>query len=219
MREQRFDSTWAAGPTYQEMPAYVERRTPQRATIDGDVLVPLLQALSLGFALGLAAGTLVLLLGGPMADLRGGELWSWAGRIAGGAAAVTLAVALVRFIAEHRALLWQIESMTGRDLDGDGEIGEPETVVRVELVDKAAKQVRYVDLPLSDDKVRDVARACLRLGAAFSRPALCDDMHALSQAEYHKLAGAMVDAGLARDLPGNKRELTGAGRAVLGKWL
>ena len=131
---------------------------------------------------------------------------------------VVLAVALVLFVAQHRALLWQIESMTGRDLDGDQVIGEPETVVRVELVDKAAKQVRFVDLPVSDAKLADVARA-LNTGSAFSRPALVDQRRALSQGEYHALAKAMLDAGLVRDLAGNKRELTPPGRALMRRLL
>ena len=34
-------------------------------------------------------------------------------------------------------------------------------------------------------------------------------------AELHEAIKAMVKAGLARDLPGNKRELTAAGRALI----
>ena len=88
--------------------------TPQRATIEGDVLVPTLQALAIGGAVGLAVGVGVLLFAPAVFDLHGGDLWAWAGRVAAGGFVFTLAGAVVRFILDNRRvvtepldLLWE----------------------------------------------------------------------------------------------------------------
>ena len=130
---------------------------------------------------------------------------------------VVLAVALVLFVAQHRALLWQIESMTGRDLDGDGEIGEPETLsVPVELVDEEHGKLRRFDLPVGRDDLRNVAYAVLKNGKPFSRPGLAG---VLSQGKYNRLAKEMEKRGLLAKKPGNKRVLTVAGKATLRRAL
>lgn len=179
------------------------------------MFVPVLQALSMGLAVGLGAGVVTLLLGGPIAGLQSAELWAWSGRIGGVGTALGASVSTVVFVLGHRRALWQRERWLDRDLDGDGVIGEP-TRIRVELHDAVKQQTRYVDLPVSEDQLRAVAVAVLRNGKAFSRPGL---RGVLSQGRYNRLAKVMVKRGLARDLPGNKRELTGAGRAILRKAL
>ena len=184
------------------------------ARLESDVIVPALQAALVAAAVGLGAGVCVLTLGGPIADLQGAELWTWAGRIAGTTGALTWAYTTVQLVIDHRRLLWAAETT-----DADGHqvrARDVAPVVRVELSSNNGQQVRFIDLPISDAKLRAVAVAVLRNGRAFSRPALAG---VLSQGDYHKLAAALVNRGLARDLPGNKRELTAAGRAVLRRVL
>ena len=101
----------------------------------------------------------------------------------------------------------------GHDL-GAEDVGDPQ-VVRVELLGPSKSQIRYVDLPLSSPKLRNLAIA-IHNGKPFSRPGLTG---ILSQSEYNRVAKEMVRRGLARDLPGKRRELTAAGRAVLKKLL
>ena len=197
---------------------FVTTTTPGRlAALEPDVWVPALQGALLGVAVGAGAGTVVLLLGGPVASLHGAGLWSWAGRIGGVLGVLTWAGLTLWFVLDHRKLLWWAESVTGADLDSDGETGKP-SVVRVELERETGQRLRVVDLPVSDEKLYHVAQA-LDSGAAFSRPSLVDDRRVLSQGEFHKLAKAMVKAGLARDLPGNVRELTGSGRSLMRRVL
>ena len=89
------------------------------------------------------------------------------------------------------------------------------STVRVELSGPGEDLRIAVDLPLGYDKLYSMADAVIRHNTAFSRPALCDRAQVLSQAEYARLARAMVEAGLVQDMPGNKRELTPAGRELL----
>ena len=199
--------------TVEQPSQFVMAELPGRlATVESDLTVPVGQALAVGLAAGVAVGVCTLLLGGPIAGLRGGALWAWSGRLAGVIGALATAVTTAFFVLASRAALRRFEVTTGQDIDGDGVVGEPESV-KVELHNN--KQVRFIDLPVSVGKLRDVARAVLWHGKAFSRPALHG---VLTQTEYHKLAREMVRRGLVRDLPGNKRELTPAGRAILAKF-
>jgi len=183
-----------------------ERKEPSRtAEMSGDVAVPLCQSA----VTALVGGVGGLLVGGPVAagvvaGLSFGASWLW-------------------LLADHRRALWSIEKITGVDLDGDGHKGKPGNTapaqhVVVDLVENTGRQarIRYLDLPLTLDKLADVAQAILEDGASLSRRALSD---VLTQTEYNTLGPALVDAGLARDLPGNRRELTGAGRSMFRELL
>ena len=187
--------------------------TPGRlADLRSDVAVPIAQGAAVGIALGAAAGVIVLVFG---FGLDGWQRWAMAGKVTAGAAVLATAAAIVWLVIDHRRHLWERERWLDRDLDGDGVIGEPERV-RVELHDANNKQTRYVDLPLSLPKLKALAVAVLLNGKTLSRTAL---RGVLSQTEYNRTAKEMVRRGLARDLPGNKRELTAAGRAVLRRTL
>ena len=187
--------------------------TPARlADLRSDVAVPIAQGAAVGVSVGLAAGVVVLLFG---FGLQGWSRWAMAGKVTAGAAVLATAAAVVWLVIDHRRHLWERERWLDRDLDGEGVIGEPERV-RVELHDASNKQTRYVDLPISTAKLKALAVAVVLNGKALSRPAL---RGILSQTEYNRTAKEMVRRGLARDLPGNKRELTAAGRAVLRRAL
>ena len=138
---------------------FVTTTQPGRgAALEPDVWVPALQGALLGAAVGLGAGVIVLLLGGPVVGLRGGELWSWAGRVAGTAGVLTWAGSTVWRVIDHRKLLWAVETTTGLDLDGDGKAGKPSTV-RVQLErEQRGQRLRVVDLPVSDVQLYALAR-------------------------------------------------------------
>ena len=192
--------------------------TPGRlANLESDLAVPVGQALAVALSVGLAGGVGTLLLGGPIGDLAGAELWTWAGRVFGLGTVGTLASTTAIFVVQtRRALLAKVEQWTGQDLDGDQVIGEPPTV-RAELHDPTTGKQQFFDLPLPPSKVKALAAAVLHNGKAFSRPAL---KGVLSQGQYHQVARYFVRRGLARNLPGRKlRELTPAGRAILRRAL
>ncbi len=190
-------AAWPAGATW-------ERRAPVRkADLAADVLTPAAQSAITALVGAVAGGLLTR-------DLAG----------AGLGAAITFSATWLTLLKAHRAALWAVERVTGADLDGDGAVGRPSAsepapaTVRVELKEEKrnAERWRWLDLPVSDEKLTRVARAVLEQGVAFSRRGLAD---VLTQNEYEKLAAAMLAGGLLVDLPGNKRELTAAGRALL----
>lgn len=86
-------------------------------------------------------------------------------------------------------LLWKVERITGRDLDRDGHQGEPPRVVRVEIDERHA--------------------------GGFSRR--WGDLP-VDEEKMVDVALA-IDGGLLRELPGNNRELTPAGRAMMRQLL
>jgi len=196
----------------QEATGIIRTQQPRRlATLESDLAVPVLQAVAIGVAAGLAIGVLTLALGGWLADLRGGQLWAWAGRLAGVTSAVGSSGVLVWFVLDTRAALHRIERVTGRDLDRDGHVGTPPTT-RITIQDPDRKRTRFADLPLEDARLASVASEVLGNGASWSRRSLGS---VLSQNEYEQLSSEMLRAGLLRELPGRRRELTGSGRALL----
>lgn len=111
--------------------ATLDREQPARpAGIVADLLVPLGQSAVTG---GLLAGVVVIGLG-AVTDWRGGELLRlWFGLALG----VTSAAWLL-LLQETRRLLWGIERLAGRDLDGDRTVGKPRERLVLVNADKSA---------------------------------------------------------------------------------
>ena len=121
-----------------------ERRSPARpGELRGDLVLPIGQSLVTG------------LVGTPRTGLIIGV--------------VVFAVAWVLLLLHTRQGLWTVERITGQDSDDDGVVGEPNFVaqiaqsasVRVELAEQheGGHRLRWVDLPVSNDKLSAVARA------------------------------------------------------------
>ena len=192
----------------------IERRTPAATgpgTFEADVVVPLAQAAITGLVLGTLAGGVATVAGARQAAAIGAAV--------GG---LVLAGVWVLLLSDRRALLWNIETTIHRDLDHDGTVGEPEPppLTRLELVDPGKRQIRYVDVPLSDQQLEALARAVLRPGATFSRRSLPDGL--LSPEVYGDLVSTLLGAGLllrrGRGLEAGV-ELTAAGRSWLRRYL
>ena len=199
--EHRKSSTVAMGKVLQSGNSY-ERKAPARVgDLRSDLFLPLGQAIVTALV-----GTIV-----------GGILGGWRlGIVVGG---VMLATTWLLLLWDHRRAMWVVEYVTGHDLDRDGTVGEPDPQrVRVELVEnhRAGRRIRFLDLPITEAGLRDVAQAVVQDGAAFSRRGLSD---VLSQNQYEQLARAMLAAGMLVDVGGNKRILSGSGRALLRRML
>ena len=177
----------------------LETRRPARlADLRSDVGVPLAQAAVTGVAIGAVVGGL-------------------AGSVAAGLAASggTFTATWLLLLRDHRRALWAIERIINHDLDHNGVVGEPPAppVVRVELAQRAngAESWRWLELPIDERKLRDVALA-VRDGRPFSRRGLAE---VLSQTDYERLAAKMLSAGLLHDVGSNRRVLSAAGRALM----
>lgn len=193
-----------------------EKRAPAREpNLQADVLVPAAQSLLTGLALGVPTSAGMGLLGYEFnAALLTG---------AGLALAATAATWLIKMDL-HSRLLWAIETATGHDLDGDNQTGPPEppaaAPIRVELAQ--GPRTRLIDLPVTDDKLAQLARAVLRETEplSFSRRELTKTI--LTDGEYRELAAAMLAGGLLAAKGKTAAagvELTHAGKAILKKFI
>jgi hypothetical protein len=204
------DEVIAAGAEY-------ERKRPVRdASLESDVFTPSLQALISGVAGGVCLGALA-------------AIFHWDRPFVIGLASGTGVMGLTWFVLlrEHRDLLWEVERITGTDLDRDGAVGEPVAVdtepepriTRVEVTERKKGRIRYVDVPLSDGELERMARAVLVAKESFSQRGLGN---ILSQDQYSETYQAMLDGGLLRYKGKSARsgvELTGAGKAFLEQYL
>lgn len=192
----------------------IERRRPARgASIESDVAVPGLQAAISGLLSGVAVLALALGFG-----------WDSPLRIA---AAVAIAVTILTWIgllSAHRRLLWELEEIRNRDIDGDGEIGrpeppQPEPITRVEVIDEGGHRIRWFDVPLEDRDLERLARALLVERRALARRHL-DDI--IAEDQYTDVLDALIEGDAVR-LKGKSRqagvELTAVGRAFLRQYL
>jgi len=200
---------WSVGAPTDYAGVDYERKAPAREpSLQGDVAVPLAQSVLTGIALGVPVASGLGLLGYELGQC-----------LTAGAVAAVVGISGTWFtkLGLHHDLLWAVEKITGRDIDGDDEVGEPEPKpepepFRVELAQ--GRQTRIVDLPATDAQLCAIAQSVLS-GGTFARRELSD---ILTADEYKALAAAMLAGGLlaAKGKTTNAGvELTYAGRAVL----
>lgn len=201
-------------PSSFSLAEYLQPARP--AAVDSDVHVPLLQAAVSGFAIGLLS-------------IWPGWYFAWDWLTPMGLAGVTFAGTWLFLLSDHRRALWNIERISGRDIDGDGRIGpDPEPVApppqihRVEVTEQRPGQFhrQYFDLPagIDYDKMKAIATAINLPGGSFSRPYLCATKGLLTQTEYNQLRQRFLAAGMVIT-SSNKTELTGSGRAMVKSYL
>jgi hypothetical protein len=133
-----------------------------------------------------------------------------------------LGLAWFTLLREHRGLLWEVERITGADIDGDGEAGPPQggrDSVPIEVIERGSsgdlRRIRYGSIELPDDRLEQVARALFVERASFSRRGLSG---VLTQSQYSGFYDSMIESGLLVHTS-NSNELTAAGRSFLRQYL
>ncbi|HUW11164.1 MAG TPA: hypothetical protein VM537_15650 [Anaerolineae bacterium] len=186
-------------------------------TVRGEVLIPLFHAGGVGGAVGIFVGVVVWFVARnwhlPSRELRH-LISSWAVPVG----LVVVCVATVVFILQQRP---QRERAPVDELPESDSWAPPEAEPRTRVVvyeDPQGKQQRWVDLPVSDDKMRRVARAVLA-GKNFSRPVLSDELSILTQGEYKKLAAALRKGRMLVLMADNHYELLAAGKRMLRRFM
>lgn len=214
-REKRYTTLGAGASPALDAGGEWERRRPARsASLEADVLVPGAQATITGLVGGLLAG-------GVAAAMHFSHPWAL-GAIAG---AATLGAAWVVLLRDQRALLWEIENVTGRDLNGDGVAGRPQpriinAPVRVEIQERKAKgrgSLRFIDLPAKPEQLRVLAVGVLN-GAPMAEASWTGKRRPFSRRQFNRLRDEMLRRGLAvwvnPAAHAQGVQLTSAGRAV-----
>lgn len=200
-------------PTYGGDWSDVYQARPARpASVAADVAVPGLQALISG----LIAGALTL---------AGGLAFDYPLEYAGAVALAVLAIAWALLLADHRRLLWAVENLTRRDLDGDGATGEPAAAEPARLIlevkhtgtgDKRGLDFHHLGIDAHAFLLW--ARAALE-GQTLAVGAWVGRGRPFSRGQYDALMGELERAGIIRltdpKNPQSGRELTAPGRAAL----
>ena len=150
-------------------------------------------------------------VGGVMAVV-GVWLWGWprivplaAGILIGGATWWLL-------LLSGRRLLSSVERITGRDLDGDGRVGDPEFTVEITEALPERKRVTFAHFPARRVDVERFATAALNGWLTVNSP------HRLSRRKFTQLRDVALDRGLltwrCEDARQQGVELTAVGRHV-----
>lgn len=201
--------------------ASYERRHPTRAaSIESDLLVPLGSSLIWSTLLSIPTIGLPIFFDG----------WPWWTPFGAWAILSPLAWA-INSIDFHRTL-WTIESAMKRDLDHDGEIGQPpeaeeETTVRLELTHKNERgQTERITLPTLPKGVtlKMFADWCHQVGTGIASPSEVDWVgrgKPFTKTPYRQFLAMMHDNGvIIKDGPAvnSKWVVTTAGRRALPYW-
>jgi hypothetical protein len=151
--------------------------------------------------------------------------------IGAGGGAATMGLTWLLLLRDHRAALWKIERIIGRDLTGDGVVGEPEPErqqepIRVEVTEigrhARLRTMRFATLPesVTDEDMVAVAQTLVIEQCAFSRRGLSD---VLTDDAYSDLVAAMLKGKLLKFRNGkNDRSgyaLTPSGWALMQEYV
>lgn len=200
---------------------YEKRQPAREPSLQGDVLVPAAQSLLTGLAIGVPSAAVMGMLG-----------YDTGASLATGAAIGLTAISVTWLIKmdAHSRLLWLVESVTGRDIDGDGETGEPEPVarpepVRLEVVKEAAPGKfagMNIDLPEGVDRglFAHWAAMVVNNGMSTGRTHWTGAGRPFSRELYDRFLVALETAGIIHDYgDGKGRVLTTGGKHSLKRFL
>lgn len=111
---------------------YERRRAQRQPSVESDVVVPGMQTAITALAVGMAAGV-------------GCLLWGWPVRFVLVAFCIGVLIAWLWRLRLVDSLLWEVERITGRDVNGDRRIGQPATMALVNPAQARAEVRRDVD--------------------------------------------------------------------------
>jgi len=187
---------------------YTRSRPARNVTMQSDVSVPAVQSVITGLLVGIAAVAICFAADSPYTSKISLVC-------AIGAGCITWFILSFQY---HK-LLWDTETITNHDLDGDGEIGQPTTTrIEVDITDDKRKRTVILNLEISQDKLVTFAKGILA-GKSTSESTWVGKL--FSPAEYNELRDELIARGLAewrnRDVPQQGWKLTLAGMAVFRK--
>lgn len=201
-----FKSAAAAAPLPPSYEAYTET-TSFLPTTESHVKVPFLQAIIAGGFVGLIVGVVVTsaCVYGKIrfgTSLMYGSTW---------ALFTFMGISCIYWFArtsDYNGLLRRVETVTGLDINQDGDIGEPEpAIVRVEV--KEGKTWKFANLPGDNAALQSFARDVVNGIRTFSEAGANDNGYGISN--FKKLRDLFIDRGWAVwNHPTNKQQ--GGGR-------
>ena len=202
--------TPSGGHLPDEFQMYEHLQPAREGNFHSDVLVPVTQAFITGVLAGLIAALLVHFFFSASLDVTAYTF--------GTAFILIMAGVWGRLLDDHNQLLWRVERVTGRDFDGDGQIGEPtarepeQVVVVVRRPKKDGENVEFLHYGVNRTALEKFARAALH-GESLAVNRWTSGGAPFSRSEYENLRAAMTADGLLRTEKG-KTVLTDHGREI-----
>lgn len=120
----------------------------------------------------------------------------------------------------RRIVIYRLEEMTRRDLDGDYQVGPPAQTIRIELTENNGQTGRFIELPGGAENLAEMARGVLA-GASLSESSWTGKGKPFSRGVFAEVKNELIRRGLATwNSPGTTARgisLNAAGRAVFRK--
>jgi hypothetical protein len=132
-------------------------RPSHQPTTGADVVVPLLQSLISGAVAAVVTGSILGVINHQTGTLGAWVIWG-----ALGAFAMITGAVWASLLTDHRRLLWEIETWTRQDLDGDGATGKPQAEpLRVRVEEQKTTGASWADysLPVSQRELTSIAKS------------------------------------------------------------
>lgn len=201
----------------QPMVVYQQEPAKRAITMESDAWLPAMQAVLIAGGWSIAAGFIV----GIVVYLAHWAWWLVPAALLP-TFALMFAYQVTSIIRERRELLWKREELEGRDLNGDGTVGEPETLT-VELVQRhpsGSGRIQFIEFGVDAKRARFFAEGLLH-GRSFSESEWTGNGRPFSRKEFRELRSELLERGLLEwrnpRAPAQGVELTAPGRHVMAK--
>lgn len=201
-------------PAIAAVPAGVtlERKRPARAaTLQSDVAVPCIQSV--------ITGLLAIVGGGGVAAAAGWDVLI----VSAVVGAIVTGTAWYLLLRQHSDLLWEVETITGLDLNKDGHKGKPPkketTPLEIHIPpgqDGQGPQTLFVDLPTTIEKLRAFARAVLG-GRSMSESGWTGGGRLFGKTEFVGVRDELIERGLIR-WNNPEAHAQGCSLTAVGRW-
>lgn len=186
----------------------LKRQRPARAaTLRSDVAVPCIQSV--------ITGLLAIMGGGGIAAAAGWDVLIVSAIVG----AIVTGAAWYLLLRQHSDLLWEIETITGVDLDGDGQTGKPSvTRLKVEIpaTEQRGSQTKILELDATPEELKAWAK-----GMLIGRMAESDWVgkgRLFSKDRFRSLRGECIERGLMR-WTNPKAHAQGVEFTAVGRWV
>lgn len=176
-----------------ELPPLLSAGTPDRVRVHYQsprvaLLIPGLQAFVTGVVVALPVGLVAALVDFPSPWQIGLVTW-----------ALTQALVWAGLLLRWMDIVSALENFLQKDLNGDGFIGDEEPqretpTVRVEYVENQGRHVEYVDLPVDEEKLIDLASGVLA-GLPFAESQWSGAGALLSRSQFRALRDEFMRRG------------------------
>lgn len=180
-------------------------------TVSADVATPLLQAVVTGAFGGIAGATIGYGIG---QNLQGVLLGAGTGGV------VVSGAAWCVLLWDHRRLLWATERAIHQDLDGDGKIGPRRLTVEASYHDIHGRltQMEYLTIDsITEKQLIEFAREVTANKRTLAVAYWTRTGSPFSRGQFDAMMAELIRIGWVRDNGHGGRELSAAGRVMLGK--